>query len=101
MVPSVFVRLEALPLSPNGKVDRRRLPDPMAFSSHSPPSRLAAPRTPVEEVLAGIWAEVLRRGQGSVEDDFFEIGGPFTFPPPGGRPGPPPVSGAPAPPPPF
>ncbi|MEW5926817.1 MAG: amino acid adenylation domain-containing protein, partial [Gemmatimonadota bacterium] len=72
MVPAVYVRLEALPLTPNGKVDRRALPAPDGAPAWG---RYAAPRTPVEEVLAGIWAEVLRLERVGVEDDFFALGG--------------------------
>jgi hypothetical protein len=74
MVPAVFVCLDALPLTPNGKVDRHALPVPG-------PERPAledvfvAPRTPVEEVLAGIWADVLAMRQVGVHDNFFALGG--------------------------
>jgi acyl carrier protein len=72
MVPAAYVRLEALPLTPNGKVDRRALPAPELASAEE---RYVAPRTPVEEVLAGIWAEVLRLERVGVEESFFELGG--------------------------
>ncbi|HYH79410.1 MAG TPA: amino acid adenylation domain-containing protein, partial [Longimicrobium sp.] len=71
MVPSAFVRLDALPLNANGKTDRRALPAP----GHDAAEGYAAPGTPVEEVLAGIWAEVLRRERVGVDDDFFALGG--------------------------
>ncbi|HEX2211050.1 MAG TPA: amino acid adenylation domain-containing protein [Longimicrobium sp.] len=72
MVPSAFVRLDALPLNPNGKVDAKVLPAPeLALDG----ARYVAPRTPVEEVLAGIWAEVLRLDRVGVEDGFFDLGG--------------------------
>ena len=58
MVPSAFVALEALPLTPNGKVDRKALPAPEAAARSRRPGYVA-PRTPTEELLAGIWAEVL------------------------------------------
>ncbi|MBV9774950.1 MAG: amino acid adenylation domain-containing protein, partial [Gemmatimonadetes bacterium] len=70
MVPAVLVELDALPLSPNGKVDRRALPAPEAESE-----RYEAPRTQTEELLAGIWAEVLRVERVGVHDDFFALGG--------------------------
>lgn len=70
-VPGVFVFLEAWPLTPNGKVDRKALPAPEFTST----SDYVAPRTPVEEVLAGIWSEVLTRPRIGVRDDFFRIGG--------------------------
>jgi amino acid adenylation domain-containing protein len=72
MVPAAFVAMESLPLSPNGKVDRRALPAPEHASAEE---RYVVPRTPVEEVLAGIWAEVLKVERVGVHDDFFELGG--------------------------
>ncbi|HEX2076781.1 MAG TPA: amino acid adenylation domain-containing protein, partial [Longimicrobium sp.] len=72
MLPSAFVFLDALPLTPNGKLDRKALPAPELASSED---RYVAPRTPVEEVLAGIWAEVLRLERVGVEESFFELGG--------------------------
>jgi amino acid adenylation domain-containing protein len=74
MIPSAFVTLETIPLNPNGKVDRRALPAPDA-SKFSNFNRYVAPRTPIEEVLAAIWAEVLHLDQVSVRDHFFELGG--------------------------
>nr|WP_275899245.1 non-ribosomal peptide synthetase [Pyxidicoccus caerfyrddinensis] len=73
MVPSAFVSLEALPLTPNGKVDRKALPAPEAPSS--PEDAYVAPRTPTEELLASLWAALLRVEKVSVEDDFFALGG--------------------------
>jgi len=72
MVPSAFTWLDALPLTPNGKVDRRALPDPAAPAAAAVPT---APRTPTEEVIAEIWAEVLGVETVGVEDDFFLLGG--------------------------
>ena len=73
MVPSAFVILEALPLTPNGKVDRRALPAPDS-SRTGLEVNFVAPRTPTEEVLTAIWAEVLGIELG-IYDNFFEIGG--------------------------
>ena len=74
MVPSAFVLLDELPLSPSGKIDRRALPAP----DRSRPVmdvELVAPRTPTEEILAGIWAEVLSLNELGVLDNFFMLGG--------------------------
>ncbi len=70
MVPATIQFLAALPLSPSGKVDRRALP--AAVPDDMPEE---APRTPAEELLAGIWAEVLGRAQVGTSDDFFDLGG--------------------------
>jgi amino acid adenylation domain-containing protein len=74
MVPSVFMVLEKIPLTPSGKTDRRALPLPQADQSPSKQSAIA-PRTPTEELLAQIWTAVLGRTQISVDDDFFALGG--------------------------
>ncbi|MBV9787872.1 MAG: amino acid adenylation domain-containing protein [Chloroflexi bacterium] len=74
MIPSVFVRLEEFPLTPNGKVDRKALPAPEQTHA-AQDDRYVAPRTPIEEMLASIWADVLRRERIGVYDSFFELGG--------------------------
>ncbi len=73
MVPGAFVVLERLPLTPSGKTDRRALPAPAP--SGAAEHGYAAPRTPVQEVLAAAWAEVLGVERVGVEDDFFALGG--------------------------
>ncbi|HVH12823.1 MAG TPA: condensation domain-containing protein, partial [Longimicrobium sp.] len=72
MVPAVFVRLEALPLTPSGKVDRRSLPTP-DFSTVE--ARGPETLTPVEELLAAIWADVLGVERVGRNDNFFHLGG--------------------------
>ncbi|HEX2211108.1 MAG TPA: amino acid adenylation domain-containing protein [Longimicrobium sp.] len=72
MVPAAFVSIDRLPLNANGKVDRRALPAPARGAGEA---RRDAPRTPVEEVLAGLWADVLRVERVGVEESFFELGG--------------------------
>ncbi|AFY82811.1 non-ribosomal peptide synthetase [Oscillatoria acuminata] len=72
MIPSTFAVLDSFPLTPNGKVNRQALPTPEELQGQS---EAIAPRTPVEELLAGIWAQLLQRHPISREDNFFEVGG--------------------------
>jgi amino acid adenylation domain-containing protein len=74
MVPSLFVELEQLPLTANGKVDRRRLPEPEPKRSDSDPG-FVAPRNELERLVARMWREVLGVEQISVYDNFFDLGG--------------------------
>jgi acyl carrier protein len=74
MLPSAFVFIDAFPLTPNGKLDRNALPPPDGRSREFDGSYVA-PRTPMEEVLARIWCEVLNLTQVGIHDNFFEIGG--------------------------
>ncbi len=71
LVPSAFVPLDRLPLNPSGKLDRRALPAPDWAAG----ATRVAPRTPVERLLADIWAEALGLPEVGVEDNFFELGG--------------------------
>jgi amino acid adenylation domain-containing protein len=74
MIPAAFISLEKLPLTPNGKVDRRALPIPDNTNYHSE-NTFIPPHNPIEEVLTGIWAEVLSVDAVSIHDNFFELGG--------------------------
>ena len=73
MIPNAFVLLESLPLTSNGKIDRRALPKPDLDSTQV--EKFVAPRTPIEEMLTQIWAQVLKIEQVGIHDNFFELGG--------------------------
>jgi acyl carrier protein len=70
MQPAAWVLLEALPVTPNGKLDRRRLPAPGGGDD-----RYQAPRSGIEETIAAIWAELLGRERVGAHDNFFDLGG--------------------------
>ncbi|WP_338868504.1 non-ribosomal peptide synthetase/type I polyketide synthase [Myxococcus stipitatus] len=74
MVPAFFVLLDALPMTPGGKLDRQALPapDPAANATSRP---FVAPRTPTESALAEAWMKALRVPRVGIHDDFFELGG--------------------------
>ncbi|WP_016952818.1 non-ribosomal peptide synthetase [Anabaena sp. PCC 7108] len=72
MIPSGFVVLESFPLTTNGKIDYRALPAP-DFSANQ--SNYVAPRTPIEEIIANIWIQVLKVEKIGIDDNFFELGG--------------------------
>jgi len=74
MLPSIFVFLPHLPLNSNGKVDRQALPKPDRSRSDFK-GDLVGPRTPTEESMASIWAEILKLDRISVHENFFELGG--------------------------
>src|SRR5690606_36404190 len=73
MLPSVFVWLEAFPLTPNGKIDRQALPEPEMSDMHA--RQYEAPAGRKEEILVEIWQEVLQQERVGVNDNFFELGG--------------------------
>ncbi|MEW6736123.1 MAG: amino acid adenylation domain-containing protein, partial [Acidobacteriota bacterium] len=74
MLPSAYVQIERLPLTANGKVDRRALPAPDC-SRTDIEQTITAPRNPLEEVIAAIWTRVLAIARVSIDDNFFELGG--------------------------
>ncbi|NUK90118.1 AMP-binding enzyme, partial [Streptomyces lunaelactis] len=74
MIPNWFVFLDTLPLTPSGKVDRRALPEPEG-DRPDVDGDYVAPRTEVEQIIAGIWSEVLGLDRIGVHDNFFHLGG--------------------------
>ncbi|MFC1717667.1 AMP-binding protein [Candidatus Poribacteria bacterium] len=74
MVPSAFVMMDALPLTPTGKLDRKSLPDP-GTARPELDAAFVAPRTPSEEKLTGVWSDVLGLDEVGIHDDFFDLGG--------------------------
>ncbi len=72
LVPSFFVELDGLPLTPSGKVERRSLPTPSSREVHT---EFVAPRTPAEQWLASVWGDLLGAERIGVRDNFFELGG--------------------------
>ncbi|MFH1488095.1 MAG: amino acid adenylation domain-containing protein, partial [Pseudomonadota bacterium] len=73
MLPAVFVPMEALPLTPNQKVDRKALPEPKDLLATGAP--FVPPRNETEEKLCGIWAELLEAERVGIHDNFFDLGG--------------------------
>jgi amino acid adenylation domain-containing protein len=74
MIPSVFVTIDEMPLTPNGKINRRALPQPET-DEITAATEYVAPRNPTEERVAQIWAEALKMPRVGVNDNFFELGG--------------------------
>src|SRR6185295_16179980 len=70
MIPAVFVEIDEMPLTANGKVDRRALPAPTGLRPYMEKDYVA-PRTPIEEMVASIWAEVLQVERVGIHDNFF------------------------------
>ncbi|MCY8615722.1 bacitracin non-ribosomal peptide synthetase BacB [Bacillus haynesii] len=73
MLPSYFIQINKMPLTPNGKIDRKALPEPAGDTIAA--SGYEAPRNETEEKLAAVWQEVLDRDKIGINDNFFEIGG--------------------------
>lgn len=72
MIPSYFIQINKMPLTPNGKVDRKALPEPGEDAAAA--SEYEAPRNETEEKLAAVWQEVLDRDKIGINDNFFEVG---------------------------
>ncbi len=75
MTPSAFVALDAFPLTPNGKVDRRALPAPEREAFAATAGAMVEPRTDVERAVADIWREALKIDRLCIHDNFFDLGG--------------------------
>ena len=73
MIPAYFIQIDKMPLTPNGKIDRRALPEPSGEMDTG--VEYAAPRNEAEEKLVDIWAEVLGADKIGIDDDFFALGG--------------------------
>jgi acyl carrier protein len=72
MVPNAFVQLEEIPLNPNGKIDRKSLPEP---DKNIPVQEYVGPRNVTEEAICELWQQVLRRERVGIHDNFFTLGG--------------------------
>jgi hypothetical protein len=75
MVPSHFIRMKELPMTPNGKIDRKSLPDKLLDTDADGDEAGTAPETGLERELAKLWQEVLGRSKVGIHDNFFSIGG--------------------------
>jgi surfactin family lipopeptide synthetase A/lichenysin synthetase A len=72
MIPSYFVQVDKMPLTPNGKVDRKALPEPVVETRSD---QYRAPRNEMEELLSNLWQDVLGANQVGINDNFFSLGG--------------------------
>src|SRR6185312_2063487 len=75
MIPSAFVLLDKMPVTPNGKLDRRALPDPDEFAEVHPGREYSPPQGDLEQMLAGLWSSLLHVERVGRADNFFELGG--------------------------
>ncbi|WP_212003980.1 non-ribosomal peptide synthetase [Chitinophaga sp. HK235] len=75
MLPAIYIHLTEFPLTPNGKIDKKALPDPEQFELAAGGATYVAPRNETEEKLVAIWQEVLGKEKVGVMDDFFSLGG--------------------------
>ncbi|MEM9275673.1 MAG: amino acid adenylation domain-containing protein [Cyanobacteria bacterium P01_F01_bin.143] len=75
MIPGTFIPLESFPLTPNGKIDRKALPLPETIEIAEDKDTLITPQTTTEEILLGIWTEILNQNQIGINSNFFALGG--------------------------
>jgi acyl carrier protein len=75
MVPDIFIPLDSLPLTVNKKIDRRRLAELSTVSREIDEDNFVAPRTELEEEVAGLWSEILKVERVGINDNFFDLGG--------------------------
>ncbi|MGD2088417.1 MAG: amino acid adenylation domain-containing protein [Candidatus Aminicenantes bacterium] len=76
MIPAYFVKIEQMPLTPNGKIDRKALPDPDLSRSHlGSPGTFVAPASDNEKIIAQLWKEILHIDEPGIHDNFFDLGG--------------------------
>jgi acyl carrier protein len=75
MVPAHFVTLSSFPLTPNGKLDRKSLPPVTTLMTAAPPAQAELPAGEIEELIAGIWRDVLQLQEVGTQDNFFDLGG--------------------------
>jgi acyl carrier protein len=76
MIPAAFVSLDSMPLTPNGKIDRRALPAPASLRTETTAAAAyVAPQSDLERIIAGIWQEALQVERVSTQDNFFDLGG--------------------------
>jgi hypothetical protein len=75
MIPSRFVPLKQMPLTANGKIDRKALPEPVQAGSAAEAGLMDQPGTPTEEMVRAIWSEVLGAPRIGLQQDFFQLGG--------------------------
>ncbi|QDF36235.1 non-ribosomal peptide synthetase [Bradyrhizobium symbiodeficiens] len=74
MIPALIVNVDSVPMTPNGKIDRKALPDPFAVGAHATEER-AAPASEAEKLIADIWHDLLKARSIHADDNFFELGG--------------------------
>jgi acyl carrier protein len=74
MIPACFVKIDRVPLNTNGKIDRKKLPQPLESDFHSG-GTFKAPDSDIQKIIAEIWKEILSREKVGIQDNFFDLGG--------------------------